>query len=81
MNEKKAKKMAQEISELELRMWYDESVFKKVSQLEYSEKLARDRYGTFLENNLGQKPSEPEDKPKDDGNETTNEPLFKIKLK
>lgn len=74
--------MAQEVSELELRMWYDESVFKKVSQLEYSEKLARDRYETFLENDLKQKPSsEFENEPKDDENKTTNEPLFKIKLK
>lgn len=81
INAKKSKEMAQEISELELRIWYEDSVFKKVSQLEYSEKLARKRYELFLENSLQQKPSpESEDKP-DDENEIKNEPLFKIKLK
>ncbi|MFH1288788.1 MAG: hypothetical protein ABII25_08865 [bacterium] len=76
-----AERKAQEINEIELKMWYEDSVFRKVSEIEYSEKLARSKYEIFLRKSLKQKPpTEPEDEP-DGENEIINEPLFRIKLK
>ncbi|MEW6088450.1 MAG: hypothetical protein AB1498_09120 [bacterium] len=90
---KEIKKKAQEASEIELKMWYEDSIFKKVSQIEYSEKLARAKYEIFLEqemkkvyaikeNNKKDK-IEKQDKAAEEEKDTENsaKPLFTIKMK
>lgn len=86
------KKIVNEISDIELRMWYEDSVFKKVSGIEYSRHIAITKYEIFLEKNdkyiyhkpLTKKPdirNEIPQKDTADDEDNDNKPLFTIKYK
>lgn len=86
------KKRAQEISVIELKMWYEDSVFRKVSGIEFSEQLARNKYELFLEKNdkfISEAPVKKgitkqnvsQTKVNKDEDDNDDKPLFTIKMK
>ncbi|MDD5771834.1 MAG: hypothetical protein PHX78_00025 [bacterium] len=88
------KKRLKEVSDIELQMWYEDSVFRRVSGIEYSRNIALAKYELFLEKDDKyltdipgkktvhiNKQKEIPAKNDDDDYGINNEPLFKIKFK
>jgi hypothetical protein len=86
------KKICQEISVIELEMWYEDSIFRKVSGIEFNEHIARTKYELYLSKNykhisdtlITNNPDKPKNIYKTNTeveNEDADKPLFTIKFK
>ena len=84
------KRLIEEISDIELKMWYEDSVFSKVSGIAYSRRIALAKYEMFLQkdenfaseiakNKGGLKEKTPVKKD-DEEDDTDKQPLFKIQF-